>query len=70
MKEIFKAKKNWNITNEVSDAVELCRKNPDKMATIQVPNTMVRLAAEMMLNELSMYDEAACRVTVEQATVH
>ena len=40
------------------------------LATISVPNTMVRLAAEMMLNEISMYDEAACRVEVAQATVH
>jgi hypothetical protein len=70
MTRIFKTKINWNITSEVNDAIEICRKNPDKMATIQVPNTMVRLAAEMMLNELSMYDEAACRVNVEQATVH
>ena len=41
------------------------------MATIQVPNTMVYLGQrEMLLNELSMFDEAACRVTVEKATVH
>ena len=52
MTRIFKTKTNWNITSEVNDAIEICRKNPDKMATIKVPNTMVRLAAEMMLNEL------------------
>ena len=40
------------------------------MAIIQVPNLTVRLAAEMMLNEVSMFEEAACRVTVEMATVH
>jgi len=54
----------------VHDAIELCRKNPSKMATIEVPNSMVYLAAEMLLNELSMFDEAACRVTVKKATVH
>jgi len=72
MKEISKVKrvKGWNITQEVKDAIELVRKNPTQMATIQVPNTMVYLAAEMLLNELSMFDEAACRVTVEKATVH
>ena len=66
----IKIVKDWNITKEVNDAIELCRKNPRKMATIQVPNSTVYLAAEMLLNELSMFDEAACRVTVEKATVH
>lgn len=70
MNEISKVKKDWNITKEVHDAIELCRKNPSKMATIEVPNSMVYLAAEMLLNELSMFDEAACRVTVKKATVH
>lgn len=70
MKRISKTKKDWNITREVHDAIEICRKNPSMMATISVPNTLVRLAAEMMLNEISMYDEAACRVEVAQATVH
>ena len=70
MKGISRVKKDWNITKEVHDAIELCRKNPTKMATIEVPNSMVYLAAEMLLNELSMFDEAACRVTVKKATVH
>ena len=50
MKRISKTKTDWNITREVHDAIEICRKNPLMMATISVPNTMVRLAAEMMLN--------------------
>ena len=54
----------------VSDAIELCKRNPNKLAIIQVPNYTVRLAAELMLNEVSMFEEAACRVTVEMATVH
>ena len=66
----IKIVKDWNITKEVHDAIEICRKNPSKMATIQVPNSTVYLAAEMLLNELSMFDEAACRVTVKKATVH
>ena len=70
MKMISKTKTDWNITRQVHDAIEICRKNHLMMATISVPNTMVRLAAEMMLNEISMYDEAACRVEVAQATVH
>jgi len=65
-----RTKTSWNVTKEVSDAIELCKRNPTKMATIQVPNTTVRLACELMLNEVSMFEEAACRVTVEMATVH
>jgi len=65
-----RTKTSWNVTKEVNDAIELCKRNPNKMAIIQVPNLTVRLAAEMMLNEVSMFEEAACRVTVEMATVH
>ena len=72
MKKIssVRTKTRWNVTKEVSDAIELCKRNPNKLAIIQVPNYTVRLAAELMLNEVSMFEEAACRVTVEMATVH
>jgi len=65
-----RTKTSWNVTKEVSDAIELCKRHPNKMAIIQVPNLTVRLACELMLNEVSMFEEAACRVTVEMATVH
>ena len=65
-----RTKTSWNVTKEVSDAIELCKKHPNKMATIQVPNTTVRLACELMLNEVSKFEETECRVTAEMATVH
>ena len=60
----------WNITKEVCDAIDYCKKHPEKMVTLQVPDNSTRLAGELLLNELSMMEEAACRVLIEQATVH
>ena len=72
MKKIssVRTKTSWNVTKEVSDAIELCKRNPNKLAIIQVHRYTVRLAAQLMWNEVTMFDEGACRVTVEMATVH
>ena len=41
----------WNITKEVCDAIDYCKKHPEKMITLQVPDTSTRLAGELLLNE-------------------
>lgn len=60
----------WTITEEISNAIKVAQKNPFLDVIIQVPNIQTKLSADLTLNELSMFEEAATRILVEIVTVH
>tara|TARA_Y100001970_G_scaffold152771_1_gene187067 strand:+ start:920 stop:1117 length:198 start_codon:yes stop_codon:yes gene_type:complete len=60
----------WTITEEISIAVKVAQANPFLEVFIDVPNHKTKVAAELTLNELSMFEEAATRVLIRVVTVH
>tara|TARA_R100000951_G_scaffold69134_1_gene58238 strand:- start:398 stop:598 length:201 start_codon:yes stop_codon:yes gene_type:complete len=60
----------WTITEEISRAIKVAKSNPFMEVTIQVPSVTTKLSADLTLNELSMFEEAATRVIVQIVTVH
>lgn len=60
----------WTVTEEISNAMLIAKQNPLLDVTIHVPTIDTKLSAEVTINELSMFDEAATRIFVNIATVH
>jgi hypothetical protein len=44
--------------------------NPDCDVVLGLPSAQYRDVAESVLNQMSVLDEAACRVQIELTTVH
>lgn len=60
----------WTLTAEIQTAMKWAKANPDCDVVLGLPSAQYRDVAESVLNQMSVLDEAACRVQIELTTVH
>ena len=69
-KRILKLKQVWSLTAEIQTAMKWAKANPDCDVVLGLPSTQYKNVAETILNQMSILDEAACRVQIELTTLH
>ena len=69
-KRTLKLKQVWSLTAEIQTAMKWAKVNPDCDVILGLPNRQYKEVAESVLNQMSILDEAACRVQIELTTLH
>jgi len=60
----------WTLTAEIQTAVEWAKANPYCDVVLGLPSLQLKYVAETVLSQMSILDEAACRVQIEIITLH
>ena len=60
----------WSLTAEIQTALKWAKANPKCDVVLGLPSTQYKDVAESILNQMSILDEAACRVQIELTTIH
>ena len=60
----------WTLTAEIQTAMEWAKKNPYSEVVLGLPSLQLKYVAETVLSQMSIMDEAACRVQIEITTLH
>jgi hypothetical protein len=69
-KRTLKLKQVWSLTAEIQTAMKWAKANPDCDVILGLPTPQYKEVAESVLNQMSILDEAACRVQIELTTLH
>ena len=69
-KRILKLKEVWSLTAEIQTAMKWAKDNPHCEVVLGLPSLQLKYVAETVLNQMSILDEAACRVQIEITTLH
>tara|TARA_R100000656_G_scaffold68330_1_gene51587 strand:- start:435 stop:665 length:231 start_codon:yes stop_codon:yes gene_type:complete len=60
----------WYLIGEISGAIKVAKKNPLDDVILLLPSAKYKFHAEIILREMSPFEEAAFRIQAQVATVH
>ena len=69
LKRRLKDDDTWYLIGEIAGAINAAKKNPLHDVILSLPNKY-KTHADIILNEMSPFEEAAFRIQTEKATLH
>jgi len=60
----------WYLIGEISGAIQVAKKNPFRDVILPLPSAKYKLHAEIILQEMFPFDEAAFRIQPQVTTLH
>ena len=60
----------WYLIGEISGAIKAAKKNPMREVILPLPSDKFKLHAEIILQEMFPFEEAAFRIQTQVATLH
>ena len=60
----------WYLIGEISGAIKVAKKNPLRDVILPLPSAKYKFHAEIILQEMFPFEEAAFRIRTQVATLH
>ena len=60
----------WYLIGEISGAIKVAKKNPLRDVILPLPSARYKFHAEIILQEMFPFEEAAFRIQTQVATLH